>query len=307
MAHEGGAMKTEPQYKMQDPRTQYGKLDIPKDQTQPEPGTDSKLIPKADHGQESYVGSGRLEGRKALITGGDSGIGRAVAIAYAREGADVAIVYLPEEAEDAAVTISLIQKAGQQAFALEGDIKNETFCIEAVEKTVKALGSIDILVNNAGKQIFIEKIADLTTEQFEQTFQTNVFATFWLTKAAVKHMPAGSTIINTTSIQSYQPSAGLLDYAATKGAITTLTKGLSQMLVEQGIRVNAVAPGPIWTPLQPSYGQPPEKLESFGQDTPLGRPGQPAELAPTYVFLASQESSYITGEIIGVTGGKPIS
>lgn len=300
-------MKTEPQYKMQDPRTQYGKLDIPKDQTQPEPGTDSKLIPKADHGQESYVGSGRLEGRKALITGGDSGIGRAVAIAYAREGADVAIVYLPEEAEDAAVTISLIQKAGQQAFALEGDIKNETFCIEAVEKTVKALGSIDILVNNAGKQIFIEKIADLTTEQFEQTFQTNVFATFWLTKAAVKHMPAGSTIINTTSIQSYQPSAGLLDYAATKGAITTLTKGLSQMLVEQGIRVNAVAPGPIWTPLQPSYGQPPEKLESFGQDTPLGRPGQPAELAPTYVFLASQESSYITGEIIGVTGGKPIS
>jgi NAD(P)-dependent dehydrogenase (short-subunit alcohol dehydrogenase family) len=307
MAPKGGLMNHKPQYSMQDPRTQYGELDIPKDQTQPEPGEDRKLIPQADHGQESYVGSGRLAGRKALVTGGDSGIGRAVAIAYAREGADVAILYLPEEHEDAQMTLSLIKEAGQKAVAIEGDIKDEAFCIAAIEKTVKELGGIDILVNNAGKQVFVEKIEDLTTQQFEHTFQTNVFAMFWLTKAAVAHMPAGSTIINTTSIQSYQPSAGLLDYAATKGAITTFTKGLSQMLIERGIRVNAVAPGPVWTPLQPSYGQPPEKLEKFGKNTPMGRPGQPAELAPTYVFLASQESSYITGEIIGVTGGKPIS
>jgi len=292
---------------MQDPRTQYGKLDIPKDQTQPEPGEDRKPIPQADHGEGSYVGSGRLTGRKALITGGDSGIGRAVAIAYAREGADIAILYLPEEHEDAKATLSFIEKAGQKAVGIEGDLKNEKFCIEAIEKTVKELGGIDTLVNNAGKQVFVENIEDLTTQQFEHTFQTNVYAMFWLTKAAVAHMSPGSTIINTASIQSYQPSAGLLDYASTKGAITTFTKGLSQMLIKRGIRVNAVAPGPIWTPLQPSHGQPAEKLEKFGKDTPMGRPGQPAELAPTYVFLASQESSYITGEIIGVTGGKPIS
>jgi hypothetical protein len=295
------------QHTMQDPRTQYGELNIPKDQVQPEPGEDRKLIPQADHGQKSYSGAKRLEGRKALITGGDSGIGRAVAIAYAREGADVAILYLPEEHDDAQATLALIQEAGQKAVAIEGDIKDEAFCIEAIERVVSELGGIDILVNNAGKQVFVEKIEDLTTQQFEHTFQTNVFAMFWLTKAAVPHMPVGATIINTTSIQSYQPSAGLLDYAATKGAITTFTKGLSQMLIERGIRVNAVAPGPIWTPLQPSYGQPPEKLEKFGKDTPMGRPGQPAELAPTYVFLAYQESSYITGEVIGVTGGKPIS
>jgi NAD(P)-dependent dehydrogenase (short-subunit alcohol dehydrogenase family) len=303
----GGLMNGKSQYTMQDPRTQYGKLDIPKDQTQPEPGEDRKLIPQADHGQESYVGSGRLAGRKALITGGDSGIGRAVAIAYAREGADVAILYLPEEHEDAKETLSLIEDAGRKAVAIEGDIKDEDFCVKTIETVVKELGGIDILVNNAGKQVFVESIEDLTTQQFEHTFQTNVFAMFWLTKAAVAHMPAGATIINTTSIQSYQPSAGLLDYAATKGAITTFTKGLSQMLIKRGIRVNGVAPGPIWTPLQPSHGQPSEKLEKFGKDTPLGRPGQPAELAPTYVFLASQESGYITGEIIGVTGGKPIS
>lgn len=292
---------------MQDPRTQYDELDIPEDQIRPEPGKDSELIPQADHGQESYIGSQRLAGRKALITGGDSGIGRAVAIAYAREGADVAILYLPDEREDAKKTLSLIKEAGQKAVGIEGDIKDETVCIDAIKTVVKEFGGIDILVNNAGKQVFVEKIEDLTTKQFEQTFQTNVFAMFWLVKAAIPHMPAGSVIINTTSIQSYQPSAGLLDYAATKGAITTFTKGLAQMLIEHGIRVNGVAPGPIWTPLQPSHGQSKEKLGKFGKDTPMGRPGQPAELAPTYVFLASQESSYITGEIIGVTGGKPIS
>lgn len=292
---------------MQDPRTQYDSLHIPKDQVQPEPGKENELVPKADHGQETYVGSGRLAGRRALITGGDSGIGRAVAIAYAREGADVAIMYLPEEHEDAKVTCSLIEQAGRKALAIEGDVRSEAVCIDAIEKTVESFGGLDILVNNAGKQVAVESLEELTTRQFEETFQTNVFAIFWLTKAAVKYLPPGSTIINTTSIQSYRPSAVLLDYATTKGAVTTLTKALSQMLIEKGIRVNAVAPGPVWTPLQPSHGQPREKLEEFGKHTPMGRPGQPAELAPTFVFLASQESSYITGEIIGVTGGEPIS
>ncbi len=295
------------QHIMQDPRTQFDQPNIPKDQVQDEPGLDKKLQPHADHGERSYVGSGKLKGRKALVTGGDSGIGQAVAIAYAREGADVAIIYLPEEQEDASRTISLIKETGQNSLGIAGDLKDEKFCQSVISQVVDAFGSIDILVNNAGKQVFVDDLQQLTTEQFEATFRTNVFAMFWLTKAAVPHMPPGSTIINTTSIQSYQPSAGLLDYASTKGAITTFTKGLAQMLIEKGIRVNAVAPGPIWTPLQPSHGQPPEKLEKFGENTPMGRAGQPAELAPTYVFLASQESSYITGEIIGVTGGKPIS
>jgi len=295
------------QHTMQDPREQYPQPDIPKDQVQSEPGKEGELTPLADHGDKTYEGSGRLKGRKALVTGGDSGIGRAVAIAYAREGADVAIVCLPEEMEDAQETLSLVAAAGQKGIAIPGDLKDEAFCESAVHQAVSELGSIDILVNNAGKQVFVEKIEDLTTQQFEDTFKTNVFAMFWLTKAALPHMPAGAAVINTTSIQSYQPSAGLLDYASSKGAITSFTKGLSQMLIEKGIRVNAVAPGPIWTPLQPSHGQPPEKFAEFGTDTPMGRMGQPAELAPTYVFLASQESSYITGEVIGVTGGKPIS
>ncbi|MNI37238.1 putative oxidoreductase YghA [compost metagenome] len=219
----------------------------------------------------------------------------------------MAISYLPEEEVDAKEVISEIKKAGRTSFAVPGDITDESFCKDMVKEVVKLFGRVDILVNNAGKQVYVENIEDLTSEQFLKTFETNVFAMFWVTKAAVAHMPAGSTIINTTSIQSYQPSPGLLDYASSKGAITTFTKGLAQMLVGKGIRVNAVAPGPIWTPLQPSHGQPPEKLEKFGADTPLGRAGQPAELASTYVFLASQESSYITAEIIGVTGGKPIS
>lgn len=292
---------------MQDPRDQYAQPDINKDQTQPEPGLDKKLEPLADHGERSYLGTARLQGRKALITGADSGIGRAVAIAFAREGADVAISYLPQEEVDAREVIKEIEAAGRRALAVPGDITNEGFCQDLVEHVVDSFGSIDILVNNAGKQVFVDTLEKLTSEQFQETFATNVFAMFWITKAAVPHMPAGASIINTTSIQSYQPSAGLLDYASSKGAITSFTKGLAQMLVKRGIRVNAVAPGPIWTPLQPSHGQPPEKLESFGTNTPLGRAGQPAELAPTYVFLASQESSYITAEIIGVTGGKPIS
>lgn len=291
------------QYTMQDPTRQYPQPRINKDQKQDEPGLDIKLQPLADHGQNTYRGSGRLKGRRALITGGDSGIGRAVAIAFAREGADVAINYLPDEEIDAKETITFIEDAGQKAVAIPGDISDEDFCHELVTRAVRELGAIDILVNNAGKQVYIDSLDKLTSEQFQQTFTTNVFAMFWITKAAVPHMPPGASIINTTSIQSYEPSPGLLDYASTKGAITAFTKSLAKMLIKDGIRVNAVAPGPIWTPLQPSYGQPPEKLATFGQNTPLGRAGQPAELAPAYVFLASQESSYITAEVIGVTGG----
>lgn len=295
--------KRKNQSTMQDTTKQYSPLEIPR-QIQPEPGLDSKLEPKADHGIDTYVGSGRLKGRKALITGGDSGIGRAVAIAYAREGADVAISYLPAEQEDAEVTLQEIEAAGQKAVALPGDISDEVFCGKMVEKAIQELGPIDILVNNAGRQIYVEDVQKLSSKQFEDTFRTNVFAMFWITKAIVRAMPAGGAIINTTSIQSYQPSPGLLDYASTKGAITAFTKSLAKMVIGQGIRVNAVAPGPIWTPLQVSYGQPQEKLVEFGTNTPIGRPGQPAELASTYVFLASQESSYITAEVIGVTGGN---
>lgn len=292
------------QFTMQNPVTQYPTADAIPKQSQPEPGLDEELKPQAFHGEETYVGSGRLKGRKALITGGDSGIGRAVAIAFAREGADVAINYLPEEKTDAEDTLAAIEQAGQKAVGIPTDISNEENSKRMVETAVSELGGIDILVNNAGKQVFVENLEDLTSEQFEKTFATNVFAMFWITKAAVPHMPEGASIINTTSIQSYQPSPGLLDYASTKGAITAFTKSLAKMLASKGIRVNAVAPGPIWTPLQPSHGQPQEKLVKFGSDVPLGRPGQPAELAPAYVFLASQESSYITAEVIGVTGGN---
>ena len=289
---------------MQDPTKQYPQPDINKDQTQPEPGLDAKLEPQADHGQTTYRGSERLKNRKALITGGDSGIGRATAIAFAREGADVAISYLPSEEVDAREVVKEIEAAGRKALAIPGDIKSEGFCVDMVQDVVDAFGSIDILVNNAGKQVYIDDLSKLTSEQFQETFTTNVFAMFWITKAVVPHMPAGGSIINTTSIQSYQPSPGLLDYASTKGAITAFTKSLAKMLAEKGIRVNAVAPGPIWTPLQPSHGQPKEKLAEFGESTPMGRAGQPAELAPAYVFLASQESSYVTAEVLGVTGGQ---
>lgn len=294
------------QYTMQDPRTQYpksqgqGKADA----QQPDSGLDTILQPQADHGERSYRGSGRLAGRKALITGGDSGIGRAVAIAFAREGADVVINYLPSEDMDGQETLKILKEAGQKAITIPGDITNESFCKKLVKQTVEELGSIDILVNNAGKQLFVEELEELTTEQFTQTYTTNVFAMFWITKAAVPHMPAGASIINTTSIQSYQPSPGLLDYASTKAAITAFTKSLAKMLIKKGIRVNAVAPGPIWTPLQQSGGQPDEKLRHFGDKTPMERAGQPAEVAPAFVFLASQESSYTTAEVIGVTGGS---
>lgn len=296
-------MTNQTQHAMQDPTTQYPKLEIP-EQRQDEPGLDAELKPKADHGQDTYVGSGRLAGRKALITGGDSGIGRAVAIAYAREGADVAINYLPSEQRDADEVIEIVSSFGGKIVALPGDLTNESFCKQLIEDTVNSLGGLDILVNNAGKQVYVDDLKNLSSEQLVRTFETNVFAMFWLSREALAYLPKGASIINTTSIQAYQPSEGLLDYAATKAAITNFTHGLAQQLAPKGIRVNGVAPGPVWTPLQPSYGQPMEKLVKFGQQAPIGRAGQPAELAPTYVFLASQESSYITGEIIGVTGGQ---
>lgn len=291
------------QYDMQDPIEQYPKLDIP-EQRQDEPGLDAKLEPKADHGQDTYEGLGRLKGRKALITGGDSGIGRAVAIAYAREGADVAIAYLPAEQEDADEVVKLIEEAGRKAVALPGDLSDETYARSLVNQAAEQLGGLDILVNNAGKQVHVEDFTKLETKKLLDTFTVNICAMYWTIQEALKHMPKGGAIINTTSIQAYQPSPGLWDYAATKAAIANLTHNLGKALIEQGIRVNGVAPGPIWTPLQPSYGQPMEKLTQFGTQSAYGRAGQPAELASAYVFLASQESSYISGEIIGVTGGQ---
>lgn len=298
-------MATENQYSMQDPRTQYPQPEFPK-QPQSAPGTVHKMTPAADHGEHSYQGFGRMRGRKALITGADSGIGRAAAIAFAREGADIVLNYLPEEESDAREVVQLIEAAGRKAVCLPGDLKDERFCQTLVSQAVEALGGLDVLVNVAGKQQAVEAIAELTTEQFDATFKSNVYALFWLCKAALPHLPAGATIINTASIQSYSPSQSLLDYASTKAAIVAFTKSLAKQVIAQGVRVNAVAPGPVWTPLQPSGGQPQDKIPTFGSQTPMGRPGQPAECAPLYVFLATQESSYITGETFGVTGGNPM-
>lgn len=291
------------QFTMQDPRTQYPQPDFER-QPQSAPGLAKYMKPKPDHGETSYKGFGRLAGRRALITGADSGIGRAVAIAFAREGADVALNFLESEEADASEVIKLVKEAGRKAIALPGDISEETFCTRLVNDSIAGLGGLDILVNVAGKQTYVEAIADLTTAQFDATFRTNVYAMFWLCKAALPHLPPGATIINTTSIQSYQPSPGLLDYASTKAAITAFTHALAKHVIDQGVRVNAVAPGPVWTPLQPSGGQPQDKIEKFGTEAPIKRPGQPAELAPIYVLLASQESSFVTGEVYGVTGGN---
>ncbi len=297
-------MATKDQFSMQDPTKQYPK---PKFKKQPQkvPGLAGKMEPKPDHGETSYKGFGRLAGRKALITGADSGIGRAAAIAFAREGADIVLNYLPSEEADAKEVVALIQEAGRKAVAIPGDISKERFCVSLVTKAAKALGGLDILVNVAGKQHATAKIADVTTEQFDLTFKTNVYAMFWLCKAALPLLPPGATIINTASIQSYSPSEDLLDYATTKAAIVAFTKSLAKQVAPEGVRVNAVAPGPIWTPLQTSGGQPQSEIPEFGGQSPLGRPGQPAELAPIYVLLASQESSYVTGETYGVTGGNP--
>jgi NAD(P)-dependent dehydrogenase (short-subunit alcohol dehydrogenase family) len=288
----------------QDPKTQYPTPPFPKQQQEP-PGIEAELKPKADHGEESYTGSGRLTDRVALITGGDSGIGRAVALAYAREGADVLISYLSEE-EDARETVRVVEAAGRKAVAVAGDIGDEAHCQELVRRATREFGHLDILVNNAAFQMSHEGLADLPSDEIEKTFRTNILAMFYLSKAALPHLREGGAIINTASIQAYQPSPTLLAYATTKGAIVTFTKGLAQDAIKRGIRVNAVAPGPVWTPLIVST-IPPKHASEFGKDTVFERPAQPVELAPSYVFLASDESRYITGEVIGVTGGKPIS
>jgi len=286
-----------------DPRTKYPKPPF-KSQSQPFPGLASKMTPVPDHGEKSYVGSGRLAGRKALITGGDSGIGRAAAIAYAREGADVAINYLPAEEEDAQQVIDLMKKEGRKAIAIPGDIRNEAFCKKLVDQAVKQLGGLDILVNNAGHQKSNESILDISTEDFDWTIKTNIYAPFWITKAALPHMKPGSSIIGLSSVQAYDPSADLYDYAQTKAATTNYVKSLAKQLGPKGIRVNGVAPGPVWTPLQVSGGQTQENLVKFGGDTPLGRPGQPAELASIFVQLAANDASFATGQIYGAAGGS---
>jgi len=269
------------------------------------PGRIGEMDPPADHGEERYEGFGRLAGRAAVITGGDSGIGRAVAIAYAREGADVVISYL-EEHGDAEDTAELVREAGVRAAIVAGDVGDEAHCRELVRRAVGEMGRLDILVNNAAFQMEHDSILDIPSEEIEYVIRTNLLSHFWMSRAAIPHMRPGSSIINTTSIQSYSPSPTLLHYATTKGAITTFTKALAQELIERGIRVNGVAPGPVWTPLV-AMSFPEGKLERFGESSPIGRPAQPAELAPLYVFLASDESRYIVGEIIGITGGRPIS
>ncbi|CAO4144866.1 SDR family oxidoreductase [Methylorubrum aminovorans] len=274
------------------------------DQPQPMPGSTRAMDPKPDHGETSYKGSGRLEGKKAIITGGDSGIGRAVALAFAREGADVLISYLDEE-EDAAETRRLIEEAGRKAVLVPGNIGEAAHCRRIVEQAVEAFGQIDVLVNNAAHQATFDTPEEISDEEWEKTFQVNIHAMFYLTKAALPHMGEGAAIINTTSVNADTPSPQLLAYATTKGAIQNYTGGLAQMLAERGIRVNCVAPGPIWTPLIPST-MPAEKVKQFGSQVPMKRPGQPKELAPIYVMLASDESSYVSGATVAVTGGKPI-
>jgi NAD(P)-dependent dehydrogenase (short-subunit alcohol dehydrogenase family) len=298
-----GSAVPPPQSVKKNPVTEYPRPPFSA-QTQPWPGLASKMVPRPDHGENSYRGSGRLLGRKALITGGDSGIGRAAAIAYAREGADVAINYLPQEEPDAQEVVALIRAAGRNAVAIPGDIRDEGFCKQLVANAVAKLGGLDILVNNAGRQQQRKSILELSTADFDATLKTNLYALFWITKAAVPHLSAGASIINTASVQAYDPSPDLLDYAQTKAAIVNFTKALAKQLASHGIRVNGVAPGPVWTPLQPSGGQPPDKLVSFGSDVPLGRPAQPAEMATEFVLLASQEASYATGQIYGASGGK---
>ena len=275
------------------------------DQPQPIPGETDAMQPRPDHGEDSYRGAGRLEGKKAVITGGDSGIGRAVAIAFAREGADVLISYLPEEEEDAQQARAQIEQAGRTAVLVPGDISSADHCRAIIARAVEAFGRVDILVNNAAHQDTFNSIEDIPDEEWNLTFAVNIHAMFYLTKAAVPHMRAGASIINTTSVQADNPSEELLAYASTKGAIQNFTGGLAQMLAERGIRANCVAPGPIWTPLIPST-MPAEKVHSFGEQVPIKRPGQPRELAPVYVMLASDEASYISGATIAVTGGKPI-
>ena len=291
-----------PAVPLQDPTTKYPRPPF-KRQEQPWPGLASKMDPRPDHGETSYRGSGRLAGRKALITGGDSGMGRAAAIAYAREGADVAINYFPTEEEDAQEVIALIEKEGRIALAIPGDLRNEAFCTGLVDQAVRGLGGLDILVSNAGRQQAHPSILDISTEQFDWTMKTNIYAPFWIIKAALPHLKPGSAIIGSTSEQATDPTPDLYDYAQTKAATTNWVRSLAKQLAPKGIRVNGVAPGPIWTPLQVSGGASQDKLEKFGGQTPMGRPGQPVELASIYVQLASADASYATGQVYGSAGG----
>lgn len=295
-------MADKSQKKIKNPVTQYRQGGFPK-QLQDYPGVQSEMEPIPDCGEKSYKGNGRLQGRKALITGGDSGIGRAVAIAYAREGADVAITYMKSEQKDAESLAELLEKDGKKVILIPGDLGNEKFCREVIKKAHKKLGGLDILTFVAGRQVSKKDIREIDTQQLTDTFNINVFSLFWMVQEALSLLPPGSSIITTSSIQAYQPSPDLLDYAVTKSAILNFTRGLAKQIAEKGIRVNSVAPGPIWTALQVSGGQQQEKLPKFGQTTPMKRAGQPAELAGVYVFLASDESSYVTAEVYGVTGG----
>src|SRR5664279_2009912 len=296
---------TEPEtaYELTDPTSKYPKPPYKK-QSQPWPGLASKMDPRPDHGETSYRGSGRLKGRKALITGGDSGMGRAAAIAFAREGADVAINYFPSEEPDAREVIDLIKREERIGLPIPGDLRNEQFCRSLVEQAVKGLGGLDIVVSNAGRQQTRASILDITTEDFDATMKTNIYAPFWIIKAALPHLKPGSVIIGTTSEQAYDPSPDLYEYAQTKAATMNYVKSLAKQLGPKGIRVNAVAPGPIWTPLQVSGGASMEKLEKFGGQTPLGRAGQPAELGSIYVQLAAADASYANGQVYGSAGGS---
>jgi hypothetical protein len=301
-----GQHQGQDQYSRQDPSQQYGQPDTDGSQI-PHPGTTAQMDSAPDHGEDSYRGSGRLEGKIALSTGGDSGSGRAVALAFAREGADVAISYLEAEEEDARQSAALVEKAGRRALTIATDLREESACVALVDAVVGGFGRIDVLVNNAAYQLSQDEgLEAITTEQFDRVLKTNLYALFWTTKAALPHLAPGSSIINTSSVQAFQPSPHLLDYAMTKAAIVNFTKGLGQHLAERGIRVNSVAPGPVWTPLIPATMDQ-EKVASFGQQAPMGRAAQPAELAPAYVFFASQESSYVTAEALAVTGGSPIT
>lgn len=295
------------QYSKRDPRTAYATPDRDGQKPISHPGLTEDMRTTPDHGESTYRGSGRLTGRKALITGADSGIGRAVALAFAREGADVVLSYLESEEPDARETVRLVEEAGRRAVSVPGDIRDEAHCDALIDTAVRELGGLDILVNNAAFQMAQSGgIADITTEQFDRVLKTNLYALFWLSKKAVAVMDPGSTIVNTSSVQGVSASPELLDYATTKAGIINFSKGLASDVAQQGIRVNVVAPGPIWTPLIPAT-MPSDSVDGFGDQVPLGRPGQPAELAPAYVFLASGESSYITGQVIGVTGGSPIT
>ena len=275
------------------------------EQAQEPPGLESEMDPRPDYGERSYQGFDRLRGKAAIVTGGDSGIGRAVAVAFAREGADVLLSYLSEEEVDAKETAAVVEAAGRRAVAVPGDIGDEAHCQELVARALAELGRLDILVNNAAFQMMHEGIQEISAEEWDHTFRTNVYAMFHLCKAALPHLPAGGSIINTSSVEAYQPQPSLLAYASTKGAIVTFSKALAQEAIQQGVRVNVVAPGPVWTPFIPA-STPPDQTAQFGKSVPLQRPAQPAELAPVYVFLASAESSYITGEVVGVTGGMPL-